>query len=69
MTAAEALLAAYIIVAFAFSCVAAWWTARRARRKGRTVWLWAILGFTFGILAVGAIALLPPVDAGARRSA
>ena len=55
----ELLLAAYVAVGLAASVGAAVITARRARAKGRRVWIWGTLGFLFGVFALAAVVLLP----------
>ena len=55
----ELLLTLYAAVGLAASVGAAVITARRARAKGRRVWIWGTLGFLFGVFALAAVVLLP----------
>ncbi len=41
-------------------------TATIASRRGRPAWIWAILGFAFGMWALAAILLVKRADAGAK---
>ena len=55
----ELLLAVYVAVGLVVSVAAGVITARRARAKGRRVWMWGALGFLFGVFALAAVVLLP----------